>query len=310
MSPLKNTAFTTSAPRNFDFVSFPKEVNTQYITDINNRKGEFSGTIQLEMTAVDNIYCGSGNVGFDKNDGLTTSTLIEGEKCIIPGSSIKGAVRQVARAISDGCIKGTEKGLYIKKEQRYECNLKDPKKNRYVDNICIICDMFGMMSLSSKIAVSDFVSEKYELVKCDMPDLFTPNINSSYYKEDNVHLGYKFYYTRCDDRSSLPHNNVVYAVKKGTVFEGEVRFKYLDKKELNLLMYSLGIIKDDFSHKIGGYRADGFGTVNFFCKGFVLNSEMKSPKDALHFAGEYPDNASDECYYRIEKLCEIMKYKG
>lgn len=40
----------------FDFVDFPRRVNTRYLTNLHNRNGQFSGVISLDIAAVDRVY--------------------------------------------------------------------------------------------------------------------------------------------------------------------------------------------------------------------------------------------------------------
>lgn len=301
-------------PRNFDFVAFPRSVNNNY-KNIDNRYGEYSGIINLQINTVDNLYTGDGFWDYDQRMGFSTSTKIENDRFIIPGSSIKGALRHVARAVSDGCIDPSEasRDLNIRPSQKSKCSLS---KNREEDSdhICVVCDMFGMMGLASKVIVSDFISDTYKKVKCNVPARFTPNINSPVYKDENArfHKGYKFYCTYCEPGDE-EKNDIIYAVEKGTTFNGEIRFTGLDENELCLLMYSLGLDDCDegrhLSHKLGGYRSAGFGTVNFICQKIIVNGEEKTTSYASCYAHKYTTSCSIECYNHICKLEEIMEYR-
>jgi CRISPR/Cas system CSM-associated protein Csm3 (group 7 of RAMP superfamily) len=295
-------------PRNYDFVDFPPQVNTKYVTDIKERYGKFSGVIPLEMIAVDRVYPGSGSVSFDSQKGLVSEPAKEHGKAVIFGSSVKGAVRHVARAVSDGCIPN-EDGLELLSEQKDKCKV-DTRDREIVISVCIVCDLFGTMGLASKVNFSDFIADDAQYEACRVPDLFSPHITKPHYLySDGCHKGYKFYRTECEPDIAEEKKNWIYTVKAGTVFHGEVRFRGLDETELCLLMYSLGIEKGSFSHKLGGYRAKGFGTVNVRCKPWILNGEPKTPDDAAEFSHQYIDNCSDDCYDQIKKLEEIMQYK-
>lgn len=300
--------------KNYYFVDFPKKPDTNYITDPEKRYGGYSGVILLELEAVDDLYLGSGFIRYDPHTGLIAETLAEEKQLIIPGSSIKGALRQVARAVSDSCIP-YEHNLQVDPKHNARCNVK---KDSF--NVCITCNIFGAMGLSSKIICSDFVTyAKGNTYIADVPMQYSPNISSPNYKDDGHHIGYKFYLTNCKkrtDRNGAPvkTDQHIEAVKRKTVFSGEIRFSKLSEKELALLMYSLGLA-NDFSHKLGGYRADGMGTVNFSCIEFILNGKKCEDGKAEEFARRYiEDNlgrvdCSDDCYYRITRLREIMKHK-
>lgn len=316
---IQNSAGNQLVKRNFDFVYFPENPDTNYLSDINKRQGKYSGSITLEMTAVDNIYLGSGFIDFDEKSGLIGTTVEELNKAIIPGSSVKGAVRHVARAVSDGCILQSEKEqqsekehLELKREQTFSC-VPMPKKGETF-HVCIVCDMFGTMGLKSKLSFSDFVADRYEVIKCRVPLQFSPKIREPFYLKDELyegkrlHKGYKFYFTDCEKRESDKIQTIT-VIKKGAVFTGKIRFEYLDEKELMLFLYSLGIGGKYFSHKIGGYKADGYGTVNFRCTKFDLNGKETLLTEAENYANKYVKECSDDCYDRIEQLEEIMSYK-
>lgn len=308
------------APLNYDFVPFPETVNCSYLKDISKRSGEYSGVISLKIKAVDHLYIGTGNVDFDSRTGLSAKTMIEDGHAVIPGSSVKGAIRHVARAISDGCIEASEGiRLSLASKQRGKCYM--PPKLEPDLKICIVCDMFGMMGLGSKISVSDFTAENCTTVQRKVPTQYSPQPDKPCYKEDERHIGYKFYYTECDSREMLPHYDTIYAVKAGTVFTGEIRFIGLDETELYLLLFSIGLggiqYQDGdgnlqtvkFSHKLGGYRADGYGTVNFICTELILNGDVQTER-VQELSEEYGKICSDDAYNRIlDYLTDIMKYK-
>lgn len=298
--------------RNYDFVYFPREVKTEYVTDINRRNGKYSGNITLKIKAVDNLYLGSGFLHYDGRSGIVAESLFEHGKMVIPGSSVKGAVRHVARAVSDACILSSEsERLNLDKKQKYKCN---PKISNSRDNsfqLCIVCDMFGAMGIASKVRFSDFVSDSCDTEECSVPVQFSPDINFPYYKinknNNKFHKGYKFYKTICEE-DDVPKTEKITATKKGTEFTGTVSFSGLHEDELQLLMFSLGLSGKKFSHKLGGYRAHGFGTVNFSCLEFSLINKKLSPEDAAEYAKKYTENkhANPES---VKQICEIMKYR-
>ena len=296
-------------PRNYDFVKFSPQINTKYVTNLDKRYGIFSGVIPLEIIAVDRVYPGSGSVSFDPQKGLVSEPAQEHGKAVIFGSSVKGAVRHVARAVSDGCIP-YEDDLILPEKLKSKCKVDTKDKESIFISVCIVCDLFGTMGLASKVSFSDFVADDAQCEACRVPDLFSPHITEPHYLySDGFHKGYKFYRTECESDIAEEKKNWIYTVKAGTVFHGEVRFRGLDETELCLLMYSLGIEKGSFSHKLGGYRAKGFGTVNVCCKPWILNGELKTPNEAAGFSHQYVKNCSDDCYEQIKKLEEIMQYK-
>lgn len=333
----------TAHPDNYDFVPFPSKVNNTYITDIKKRHGNNSGYAEIEITTVDNLYIGSGFSHYETGKGILSET-----QKIIPASSLKGAVRQIARAVSDGCIPqdkievpvfGSDgnrikkpnhkkinfavynaknerilklyKGFnfdslssFLAKEQLKKCTIKfDENEKKLMTNICIVCDMFGAMSLGSKIRFTDFEKQNCltEIVKA--PQQFSPDTASEkYWKRENGKIsykGYKFYKTTCDKRPE--GKQPITAIKKGTTFKGRVYFKDLFDDQLELLLYSLGVGKN-ISLKLGGYKADGFGTVKTSCTELIVNDEKRN---AYELANKYAKDNADI----LEKIEDILCYR-
>ncbi|MCD7742476.1 MAG: RAMP superfamily CRISPR-associated protein [Ruminococcus sp.] len=224
--------YNSRQARNYDFVEFPKEPNCNFITDINKRyeEDDYSGKITLKITTVDNLYLGGGYTSFDKDNGFINETLEESGKAVIPGSSVKGAVRQVCRAISDGCIPYDD----LPKGDKRKYNIPFKEKcsiGRDGFHICMVCDMFGMMGLGSKIKFSDFVCDEKDVFEIvSVPKLPLMNVEDK--EADKPYKGYKFYKTFCEP-INVGNSNKVRAVKRGSVFNGAIDFEGLKEKSLH-----------------------------------------------------------------------------
>ena len=304
-------------PKNYDFVPFPASVNNKFVTSLSKRRGNNSGYAAIEITAVDNLFLGSGFCSFGGNN----TGIISETQNFIPGASLKGAVRQIARAASEACIpqdrieipkfdnrgnrifgKPDNGAPLLTAKQSRKCFVK-PDDNGNV-SICIVCDMFGAMSLGSKVRFTDFTAEKCgnELIR--VPQQFSPHTDSGeywYFDENKAfYKGYKFYYTDCEERN-LTANKTISAVKKNTVFKGKVFFNNLFDEQLELLLYSLGA-GQNISLKLGGFKADGFGTVKTKCTELIVNGKSRQ---ASEIAKKY---ASDNSGY-LNELEEILAYR-
>ncbi len=312
---------TAEQPMNYDFVPFPASVKNTYITDMKKRRGNNSGYAEIEITTVDNLYIGSGFSHYEAGKGILSET-----QKIIPASSLKGAVRQIARAVSDGCIpqdkmeipvfdrkgdtvKEVRRGITVNKaekkpplltaKQRKKCDVKDKTE------ICIICDMFGTMSLGSKVRFTDLKAEKCPTETVKMPQQFSPNTASDdywYIGDDNkpYYKGYKFYYTYCEPRD-VQRNETVSVIRKNVIFKGRVYFNDLFDDQLELLLYSLGVGKN-ISLKLGGYKADGFGTVKTSCTELIVNDKKRN---AYELANKYAKDNADI----LEEIEDILCYR-
>ncbi len=306
---------------NYNFVRFPSQPNTNFITSMKERNGPYSGILRLKIKALDYLYFGSG-VCRTENDKLISETLREQSALILPGASLKGSVRQICRAVSAACIPQHSERMEIRltRAQRPvpECRYtrrRNPQTNRMETTLhaCIVCDMFGMMSLASKVSFSDCKATDTRTEIIHMPAQFSPHPESDAYLTDDrrFHYGYKFYYTQCKP-NNMRKVNPVEVVGKGVVFEGTVRFSHLHEEQLELLMYALGLGKH-FGLKLGGYKNDGLGTVQTDAVQFLVNGNAE---DAAAWAEKYharkkkesKANSSDATFEQLLDLEWYAKY--
>lgn len=297
---------TTYIP-NFDFVLFNPP---SFYEKKGGGSGELSGELKLKITTVDNLYIGSG-FSEDKTTGFCLETMKFENTLIIPGSSLKGAVRKISSAISGGCIKEERNVRIPEKISNIKCYAKNIEKQIKSEK-CIVCDMFGMISkvsYASKISFSDFVSEGLNTQEEKINQQFSPNIESPKYKdENNKHKGYKFYKNDCEEYSLSEKVNVE-TVKRDTVFEGKITFKKLEKEQLQLLLFSLGL-DESFNMKIGGFKNDGYGQIKTEAISFKINEDGNIKEENVKsYAENYTKGYGKKFITSIQKLREILKPK-
>lgn len=283
--------YNNTGPSNYEFVPFIKP--RKFTAD---SKKVFSGYIEIELITVDKLFIGSGMSHFD-GVNIPASTLQENGKLIIPGSSLKGAVRHISRAVSPSCIPDAKENE-IRNGYFRKCRL---------DDCCIVCDMFGMMSKASKLRFTDLISENGKTVKIKVPAQFEPKKNTDKYKEDRKFIGYKFYYTDCEERNA-PKRESIEAIVENTSFTGKIFFNKLYKEELQLLMFALSF-SEAFSIKLGKYKADGFGTVFMNYNKFILNGTEEPLESLYNLAWDYQDMLIEKHPKQLEKLKKILSYK-
>lgn len=283
--------YNNTGPSNYEFLPFIKP--RKFTAD---SKKVFSGYIEIELITVDKLFIGSGMSHFD-GVNIPASTLQENGKLIIPGSSLKGAVRHISRAVSPSCIPDAKENE-IRNGYFKKCRL---------DDCCIVCDMFGMMSKASKLRFTDLISENGKTVKIKVPAQFEPKKNTDKYKEDRKFIGYKFYYTDCEERNA-PKRESVEAIVENTSFTGKIFFNKLYKEELQLLMFALSF-SEAFSIKLGKYKADGFGTVFMNYNKFILNGTEEPLESLYNLAWDYQDMLIEKHPKQLEKLKKILSYK-
>ena len=289
---------------NYDFVSFGQ--SQIYIGDYSGKKPKknIKGHIDITIICLDNVYIGSGFFS-SRNKSICNEPIKFRNDCIIPGSSFKGALRNIASAVSEACLPKFKK-KEDKKPNNNECNDKQR---------CIVCDMFGTVNYASRLIIPDFKAEKADTEILELNVQYGPNPKNKKYKnEDGLSKGYKFYKTYCEkynDDKKIEVNTV----KKGSKFTGRIYFSNISKEQLSLLLFSMGI-DGSFNMKIGGFKNQGLGRIKIEVldsKIEVISSENKvtasediTNKSPLELAQEYPNNTQSR-KRQIEELKKILK---
>ncbi len=256
-----------------------------------NEEGSLSGKLVLNITALTPIFVGSG---YEDRDGklLYRCFMRYASTPVIPGSSLKGVMRTISQAVSYSCVEVDSK---LKKDLPYQYN----------DCECIVCNTFGKMGKRAKIRVGDqkLVQGQTEIIR--IPIQMGPNVNirKIYYKNGKLR-GIKFY--RHGDYRIIENAKIpVEAVKEGAVFEGELFFEDLHRKQLELLCYSLGL-DNSFQLKIGNNKSGFFGSCKVEAKEAILNGKPFNPEE---YAMNYGKGDS-----RIEKnkskISEILGFRN
>ena len=179
--------------------------------------------------------------------------------------------------------------------------MKKAQKEAKLDHACIVCDMFGKMGWSSKVFFSDLVAESGKTEHFRAARQFAPHPDAKKYLDKGGRHAYKFYKTVIS-KVTGPQNDLLRAVPPKTVFTGEITYRNLDQKELGLLLFGLGQSRT-ISLKLGGYRNEGFGTVNLT----LASDEIDDPQ-AL--ANEYIDSVDNAVSRSIKQLENGMSYQA
>lgn len=240
-------------------------------------ENRYSGYVDLKLICNTDVYIGSG-FSFVPEGGnqLVYQTMMYDGRPVIPGSSFKGAVRNIASAASNSCLPRLPSYAHYPKEiSKIICNSDN--------GFCIVCDMFGAMSRGSKVIFSDMYSENAKLNVKKFNAQYGPK--QIYTERDGTAKGYKFYRSG-DNKYEMPLKVNVQVVQKGAVFTGRVHFKPLTEEQLSLLMFSLGLDKNkdsDMVLKIGGFKNEGIGEISVDQCGFECSGNIKkTPSDLAH----------------------------
>lgn len=264
-----------------------------------------SGKLHVRLRTVDPLFIGSG---FQELEGgsFVRQPLIEGDSAVIPASGLKGAVRQICRAVSASCVPNETYSVPVFREGKRkwdEHHITLPEHSRSAcrgDLACIVCDMFGRMGWSGKVFFGDLTAEHPGTARYKAAQQYSPHPEDPAYRGENGAHRYKFYRTVIPVISGRQQFELLRAVQPGTVFTGEITYRGLDARELALLMYGLGQSRT-ISLKLGGYRNEGFGTVNLELSGEELDPEA--------LAAEHRKNAGAAAEAGIAQLEAGMTYK-
>lgn len=284
--------------QNYFFVDFPVTDERYMFRDRRlDAAHQLSGMFKVQLVTVDPLFIGSGFQELEDGQ-FVKQTLTENNKPIVPGSSLKGAVRQICRAVSQSCVPQESCRITLpNKDTKWQCK---PERKSNLDHACIVCDMFGKMGWCSKVFFSDLIAECGATARFQAARQFAPHPDAEKYHENGYHA-YKFYKTEIN-RVTKPQNDMLRAVPPKTVFTGEITYRNLDQTELGLLLFGLGQ-SGTISLKLGGYRNEGFGTVNI-----TLASDQIG--DTLAMTNEYIDSVDNTLFFGIEQLEDGMSYKA
>ena len=220
----------------FVWLYLPKRVDRCTPPGHDRCNGHYTGTLECELTLLTPIHIGSGL--FRLVDGQVVKEFVrQGGEILIPGSSLKGAFRSVAEAISHSCVSKTNHRVPSKFT---EC--RDPEK------LCVCCRLFGGLGYLGRVRFKDahpIDSSEPSIFK--IHPLWPPN---------QTRLGRKFYKHGRPSEGNEP----IEVLPKGTRFKFEVEVESLSKEEMCLLLTAMGIL-EDLKLKVGGAKPRCLGSV-------------------------------------------------
>ncbi|MGH2524331.1 MAG: RAMP superfamily CRISPR-associated protein [Anaerolineales bacterium] len=201
---------------------------------------------------------------------------------LIPGTSLKGVIRNVAEAAANACFTLPNRLTYERQTVEYDL----PRGFRTCEDVkrlCPACRLFGMLNrgkvFAGNVSVQDAVaSPGYELQRLTLAVLSAPKPRHKpfYTREPDRRTppvrGRKFYYHRPQgprERAQKDgQNKTVEAVRPGAVFTFEVEYANLPEADLDLLLFSL-VMWDDTCHKVGMGKPIGMGSVKIEIAGLT-----------------------------------------
>jgi CRISPR/Cas system CSM-associated protein Csm3 (group 7 of RAMP superfamily) len=261
----------------YDFVPFPKGR-----PDRKKGAGQdkldarlLSGTLELTLHTLTPVHVGLGYSDFIKAGDQEYLAALQASKPVreadavrrrylIPGSSIKGAVRSLVEAITRSCIRITQGKHRPYIPQGYGGCMS-------VDDLCIACRLFGAQDYQGHVSFEDAVAPKGSLVLLGTPLLWTPARGGRglppRYLQGIQARGRKFY------RHARPPSGVDprACIKSGAELPLRIHFLNLSEAELGVLLTALGQHPDHrFPIKLGGGKPVGLGSVQIILNRVTL----------------------------------------
>ncbi|MBC7226532.1 MAG: hypothetical protein H5T61_04805 [Thermoflexales bacterium] len=269
-----------------------------------DRFRDWSGRLELEIEVVSEyLYVGSGNFELFNLRGREQAYYAFARRdgqLVIPGTSIKGAVRSVVEAISNSCVRIVagpthERGKIIKPDERPLFEKRAKFGNwagcKSTEELCPACRMFGATGYRGRVHFSDAVPvDDVQTTTIKIADLWPPRL----FKER------KFYQTKSFQQRDMTldeNYRFLEVVPQGTRFRIVLFFENTTTAEMGLLVRALGLDRHPqeegkiicaFPIKIGGAKPYCLGSVCLIPK-YLLTLSKRNLFQSLLKGGEQQD---------------------
>ncbi len=229
-----------------------------------DRFSGWTGRLDLEIRVVSAyLHVSSGVIKVDAADRAYAAFVRRDGELVIPGSSIKGAIRSIVEAISNSCVRLVARGEHPSSHQA--CVPVSPGQEQKAA-LCPACALFGATGYRGRVHFAD---------ACPVSQVSTSIVKIAELWEPRRAGGRKFYHVKqfrpLNDRPELNHR-FVEAVPRGAHFTTVLTFENTTAAEMGLLIRALGIERDlqrpgngtfIFTPKLGGGKPRCLGAVRF-----------------------------------------------
>jgi len=202
-----------------------------------------------------------------EGDNPVRGLITADDKVIVPGTSLKGAVRSIAEAISDSCVRITrkdiERNLAVKEagpcdEIKSKHRQSDREKAREA-KLCVCCSIFGALGYQGRVSFTDARLVKGSVTVHRVQSPYPPRESARIYKDARGQFnGRKFYYH--GEPIPSPQGEPYHVITKDSELEFTMSFESLTAQELCLVLVAMGVL-DEMVIKIGGGRQAMLGSV-------------------------------------------------
>ena len=222
-----------------------------------------TGALELEIEVLSPVHVGCGSFGLSV-DRMVKEPQRRRGTLAIPGTSIKGACRQIFEAL-------TASGSPFDRDEVHR-----PGRSERPPNASAAASLFGTLGLQGRVSFDDALPVgQGESAERASPTPERIALSVAYPPRKAV--GRRFY-GRMPEGADQPATIRAHAIPAGTVLVSTLRFRNAARSELGTLLTSLGV--GLFTPRLGGGKYDDFGWVRFRPTAFRLRTRGFSGKAA------------------------------
>lgn len=264
-------------PKPFGKVGITRGKSLRPVSSHDRFSNEYTGSFYCALAARTPIHVGSGIYDLEGENivrGLVTGSVI------VPGTSLKGAIRSIAEAISDSCVRITRRDIAnnLAVKDARPCDELKAGNNKH--KLCVCCSIFGALGYQGRVSFSDARLVRGGTAVHTIQSPYPPREAARSYKNAYRQFnGRKFYYH--GEPVASQRGEPYQVIKEGSELEFSMQVESLSAAELCLVMEAMGIL-DDIIIKIGGGKQAMLGSVEIF----LDRAELQKPADSFEdFAG-------------------------
>lgn len=188
---------------------------------------------------------------------------------VIPGSTLRGAIRSMYEAVTDSCFSTA----------RYDLERFGQKKPCDSEKLCKACTLFGMTSQNfksgSRIRITDAeLCSEGKTEEVTLRELMSPHASyiPFYYKDEKIR-GRKFYWHSANNEyykkaEKTETNATMELLASGEEFKFQIYYDQITTEQLKELIWTLTLGENEkegnLCYKLGHGKAVGLGSVKIF----------------------------------------------
>lgn len=303
--PVGRVPFATAAPERRDPL-LRGEGHDRYQAD------RLTGHLAGAIVALTPIHVGTGTiertarvVPAQAGDApLVFPFMRAGDRLVLPGPTLKGALRAVVEAVVPSCLTVRGEATRLLPPPLHPLR---PCTRR--DELCAACRLFGGSGYQGRLRVADALLISGESTVAYAPRRYTTRLGQS-----GLPNGRRFDSHGSPGRGSVP----IEVCPEGARFDWRIDFANLRAEELGVLLVALGQGDPPLWLKLGGYRAACFGSVRVEVATLAVDDvqarylalagdrETTDPAPYLQALGASGLLLTD----RLDQLARLLRYPG